>query len=133
MPRGQPDRYVRMRVFRCSYLDRAGVDVTAGAGFAGTLRAQPVDTTALRDLSEYLWRFTLYNNADHAVIASEPSGAGLAHALTLASLERAASCDRIVVREWKHTADATTGALELTMTAVREFRARRDGVTIIGC
>src|SRR5262245_35080255 len=25
VPRGQPDRYVRMRVYRCAYIDRTGV------------------------------------------------------------------------------------------------------------
>ena len=41
---------MRQRVFRCAYLDRAGVDVAAGAGFAGVLNARPVDAVALRDL-----------------------------------------------------------------------------------
>ena len=127
VPRGQPDRYVRLRVFRCAYVDRG----------AGVLNAQPLDADALRDFSEYVWRFTLYNNADNAVLASEPrTTSGLAHTLTLASLERAASaaaCDRIAVREWTHTADAVTGALTLTTTVVREFLTRRDGATIVGC
>jgi hypothetical protein len=137
VPRGQPDRYVRMRVFRCAYLDRAGVDTAAGTGgFAGTLNARPLDAAALRELGEYLWRFTPYNNADHAVVASEPGVAGLAHVLTIASLERAASaasCDRVVVRAWTHAADATTGALQLTSAVLREFLARRDGSAIVGC
>jgi hypothetical protein len=127
VPRGQPDRYVRMRVFRCAYVDRS----------AGLLNARPIDADALRDFSEYLWRFTLYNNADNAVLASEPRvTSGLAHVLTLASLERAASaaaCDRIVVREWTHSADTMTGAFELTTTVVREFLTRRDGAAIVGC
>ena len=136
VPRGQPDRYVRMRVFRCSYVDRAGVDSAASSGSAGTLNARPLDAAALRDLSEYLWRFTLYNNADHAVLASDASAIGLAHVLTLATLERSttmATCDRVVVREWTHTADAVTGVLQLATTAVREFLARRDGAVIVGC
>jgi hypothetical protein len=135
VPRGQPDRYVRMRVFRCAYLDRNGVDLGAGAGFAGALEARPLAAAALRELSEYLWRFTLYNNVDHAVLASDPAASGLAHTLTIASLERAASggCDKVTVREWRHTADALTGALELTDSVVREFGVRRDNGSIVGC
>lgn len=137
VPSGQPDRYVRMRVFRCSYLDRTGVDTMVTAGFAGMLNARPLDAAALRELSEYLWRFTTYNNADHAVLASEPSSAaGLAHVLTIASLERAvygAGCDRVTLREWTHAADPNTGLLELTTVAVREFHVARTGDWIDAC
>lgn len=136
MPRGEPNRFVRMRVFRCSYLDRAGVDVTAGAGFAGVLGARPLDATALRELSEYLWFFTPYNNVDHAVLSSEARpDTGLAHALTIASLERAATgaCDRIRVRDWMHAANPATGVLELVMSAERDFGVRREGTDFVGC
>jgi hypothetical protein len=123
VPRGQPDRYVRMRVFRCAYLER------------NVLNARPLDAAALREVSEYLWRFTLYNNVDHAVLASESAASSLAHALTIASLERgpSGSCDRVVVREWRHTADVGTGALELTTTVVLEFLVRRDNGSVVGC
>jgi hypothetical protein len=136
VPRGQPDRYVRMRVLRCSYLDRNGVDAMSGDGFAGALSVRPLDAAALRDLSEYLWSFTSYNNAGHAVLASEPRAAsGIAHALTIASLERAASgsCDRVTLRDWTHTADPVTGALQLATVVVREFRVTRTGESITAC
>ena len=70
-------------------LDRTGVELSSADGYAGTFNAQPLDAAALRTLSEYLWHFTAYNNAGHAVVASESRGAGLTHALTIASLERA--------------------------------------------
>jgi len=137
VPRGQPDRYVRMRVYRCSYVDRAGVDTTAAAGFAGVLNVRPLDAAVLRELNEYLWRFTSFNNADHAVIASEARPAmGLAHALTIASLERAAAgadCDRITLHDSVLAADSATGELQRTAAFVREFRTRRDGGVLLGC
>jgi hypothetical protein len=137
VPRGQPDHYVRMRVYRCSFVDRTGVDTTAAAGFAGVLNVRPLDAAALGELNEYLWRFTLFNNADHAVIASEPRPAvGLAHALTIASLERAAAgatCDRITLHDSILAADSATGELQRTSAFVREFRARRDGSLLVGC
>jgi len=137
VPRGQPDRYVRVRVYRCSYLDRTGVDPTATAGFAGVLNVRPLNAAALRELNEYLWRFTLLNNADHAVIASEARpAAGLAHALTIASLERAdagANCDRITLHDSILAADSATGELQRTAVFVRELRTRREGSLIVGC
>ena len=135
VPHGDPERYERMRVFRCAYLDRAGVDLDSATDVAGTLNARPLDAAALGDLAEYLWEFSEYNNVDHAVIASaaRPVPTGLAHTLALASLERGTSCDRVVVREWTYTADPTTGELHSTVSEVREFSVRRDGGTVVGC
>jgi hypothetical protein len=137
VPRGQPDHYVRMRVYRCSYLDRTGVDATAAAGFAGVLHVRPLDAAVLRDLDEYLWRFTVFNNAEHAVIASEPRPAGgLAHTLKIASLERAAAgadCDRITLHDSILAADPNTGELQRTAAVVREFHTRREGSLLVGC
>jgi hypothetical protein len=136
VPRGLTDRYVRMRVFRCAYLDRTGVDSTSAAGFGGMLNAGPIDATALRELSEYLWRFTPYNNAGHAVLASEPrNGTELGHALTIASLERGAdgSCDRVVLHDSLLTVDLFTGALHRGTAFVREFGVRQQGGLLIGC
>ena len=137
VPRGEPERYVRMRAFRCSYLDRSGVDLNAPADFAGTLNHQPLDAASLRDLSEYLWRFTHYNNADHAVLTSVPRTVttGLAHVITLATLERGAAalgCDRITVREWLHTA-SEAGELRRTEATLRQFAVRQEGAAIRGC
>ncbi|HUQ53735.1 MAG TPA: hypothetical protein VM692_16015 [Gammaproteobacteria bacterium] len=133
VPRGTTDRYVRQRVFRCAYLDRAAVDLAAGAGNAGMLNARPLDAAALRDLAEYLWLFTSYNNAGNAVLATESVLPGPAHVLTLASLERGASCDRVTVREWAHSADAATGALQLSNSVVREFGVRETGGALAAC
>lgn len=137
VPRGEPARYVRMRVYRCAYLDRAGVDLAAPAPFAGTLNLRPLDATALRESSEYLWLFTAYNNAGHAVVASESrTGPPLAHAITIASLEAAgvgSTCDRVRLTEWTHALDGVSGALTLTTTAVREFGVRHEAGAVVRC
>lgn len=135
VPRGQPQRYVRMRVYRCGYLDRSGVDLAAPVGFAGSFNRRPLDADALRDLSEYLWLFTTYNNAGHAAIASETrSGAALTHAITIASLAAVAGgCDRVMLTNWIHSVDAATGALVHAVTPVREFRVRREAGAIVSC
>jgi hypothetical protein len=135
VPQGDPQHYERIRVFRCSYLDRSGVDLDGSDGFAGTFNHRPLDAASLRDLAEYLWRFSEYNNTDHSVVASagQTTTSGLAHTLTLASLERGTSCDRVVLTDWTHTVDAATGALGSTSTELREFSVRRDGDTVQGC
>jgi hypothetical protein len=135
VPRGQPQRYVRMRVYRCAYLDRTGVDLATADGFAGTFNRRPLDAAALRALSEYLWLFTPYNNAGHAAIVSAARpGATLTHAITIASLTTVpGGCDRVTLTEWAHTVDAASGALALSVTPVREFGVRRDAGAIAGC
>jgi hypothetical protein len=134
-PRGDPQRYERMRVFRCVYLDRSGVDLDTTHTFAGTLNAQPIDAAALGGLAEYLWEFSEYDNVNHAVVSSAARAAttGLAHTLTLASLERGATCDRVVLREWTHNVDPTTGELGSNVAMLREFSVHRVGDTIVGC
>jgi hypothetical protein len=133
----EPERLVRMRVYRCAYLDRSGVDLGSTAEAAGTLNARPVDAVALRELGEYLWRFTTYNNVDHAVLGSEANGTTtIEHVLTLASLARdagAGGCDRVTLHEWLHTADAATGMLGHDDVALRTFDVRRDAGVVSGC
>jgi hypothetical protein len=135
-PRGLPDQYVRQRVFRCAYLDRTGVDLTAADGFAGVLNVRPLDVAVVRDLVEYLWRFTSYNNAGHAVIASDMLAPDLAHSLTLASLERAVggtTCDRVTVHDLRHGVDADTGVMVRDIGVVREFGVRLESGALVGC
>ena len=62
--------FLRHRVLRCSWLDRSGTDLDVDSGAAGVLKPAPVSVEALRDLAEYLWQFTAFNNADHVVLAS---------------------------------------------------------------
>jgi hypothetical protein len=135
LPHGDPQRYERMRVFRCAYLDRAGVDLDTTGAFAGMLNVQPLDTAALGGLAEYLWEFSEYDNVNHAVVSSAARTVttGLAHTLTLASLERGTTCDRVSLNEWTTTADAATGELRSTVTALREFSVHRVGDTVVGC
>lgn len=132
---GDPQRYERMRVFRCGYLDRSGVDLDTTGDFAGTLNVQPLDAAALGGLAEYLWEFSEYDNVNHAVVSSEarPVTIGLAHTLTLASLERGATCDRVVLREWTYTADPVTGRMSSNIAPVREFSVHRVGDAVVGC
>jgi hypothetical protein len=136
VPRGDPSRYVRMRVLRCAYLDRTGVELALEEGYAGSLNERPLDAAALKSLSEYLWLFTTYNNSGHVVVASEPGAGALAHTVTIATLERhanGATCDRVVLRDWTHAANEATGLLTLAVTPQREFGVRQDAGTLVGC
>jgi hypothetical protein len=135
---GDPTFYVRARVFKCAYLDRAAANLRAAAGPAGTLNRRPLTATELRDLSEYLWKFTKYNNVGYAVLESSGSSTSttLSHTLHIGVLARggiSGSCDRVDVIAWRHTLDTTTGTLQLEVTTLWSFGAREQASAVSLC
>jgi hypothetical protein len=128
---GDPTFYVRARVFKCAYLDRASVNLRAAAGPAGTLNRRPATAADLREMSEYLWQFTQYNNVGYAVLQSsgESTTGTLTHTLHMGVLVRgaaASSCDRVDVIAWRHTLDTMTGSLQVESTTLWSFGARES-------
>lgn len=134
---GVPVVTTRARVFRCAYLDRSAVDLADVQGAAGLLNMRPIDAAALRNLSEYLWHFSPYNNADHAVLLSRGASlaTGLEHELVQARLERSggSGCDRITVAAWRHRVAFDSGALVREWVPLWEFGARREVSGVATC
>jgi len=134
---GDPTFYVRARVFKCAYLDRSNANLRDAAGPAGTLNSRPLTAAELRDLTEYLWQFTQYNNVGYAVLKSSgsASGASLTHKLHIGSLARGAlssSCDRVDVIVWEHKLDTASGEMELDVETLWSFGAHEaDGVVTL--
>ena len=130
---GNPQLYLRQRVYLCSYLDRSNAAAGVTTGAAGTLNLRPLARSDLQLLSEYLWRFTLWNNFGSAVLASEPdpNDANNTHALVVASLVingNAPGCDRVDVVAWRHRLTASNGALQRTIAPLWSFNVRQ-GIT----
>lgn len=129
----QPSGVTRSRVYRCAYLDRGGVNLSdADATHAGQFNFRPITTTSIRQLAEYLWRFTQFNNYGSAVLksATSTSAGELQQDLTIASLTlqgAAGGCDRIDIYSWTHTVDADSGELTLTASRLWNFASRRIG------
>jgi len=128
---GEPQFYVRTRVFKCAYLDRSSANLRVGHGPAGQLNQRPISAQELRNLSEYLWLFTTFNNYGHIVLKS--SGAtldsGLSHTLIIGTLVRnglSTVCDRIDVMGWRHNVD-NNGQLQLDVQTLWSFGARESG------
>lgn len=131
VPRSDPTALLRQRVFRCSYLDRSATDLASESGPAGMLKPRPLTASELRDLAEYLWRFTPFNNADYVVEASvgTASGTALTHRIEMWRLQPAAiagDCDVVQAVNWIHTLDTTSGALSRSVERLGSFRARRS-------
>jgi hypothetical protein len=127
---GEPQFYMRDRVYRCAYLDRDSVDLRLEKGDAGFFNERPMTADELKQLSEYLWQFTPYNNFGHAVLKSVGASTSteMTHTLYIANLTHAgisATCDRIDVIAWRHHLDSTTGELQLEIQALWSFGARQ--------
>jgi hypothetical protein len=128
VPRADVTAMIRHRVFRCDYLDRAGSDLHADSGTAGTLNQRPLTAGKLEALAEYLWQFTLFNNADYVVESSTTvaSDSTVVQTIRMGKLVRGAAggCDTVQLLDWTHTMDAASGALTRALQNVRTFRAK---------
>lgn len=135
---GTPVLLLRQRVYLCSYLDRSNTSVEVGSGPAGMLNVRPETAADLRLLSEYLWRFTAWNNFGSSVLTSveDPGAAELGHTLVIATLVRDAissGCDRIDVLRWRHSLDAASGALQRSLATLWSFSAHQTGMLAVDC
>jgi hypothetical protein len=131
VPRADVTAMLRHRVFRCDYLDRANTDLRADSGAAGSMNQRPLTADELESLTEYLWQFTLFNNADFAVVSSSTTASGnaLVQTIRMGQLVRgvAGSCDSVQIVDWTHTMNTTDGAITRTLGNVRTFRAKSVG------
>jgi hypothetical protein len=129
-----PPAMVVTRIFRCEALDRTG---RAVEGYAGRLnRAQPT-AADLEFVAEYLWQFSVYNNALHAVVSSEGSmrDGDLVHVITRVEVVAGggSGCDRIELWNWEYQLDGPSGDLYAEQVFVRAFDARREGGIVSLC
>ncbi len=137
VPRADVAAMVRHRVFRCDYLDRSGSDLRADSGAAGSMNQRPLTAAELEALAEYLWQFTLFNNADYAVESSTSSGDGavITHTIRMGQLVRGANgaCDTVQLVEWTHTMNATDGTLTRAVGNGRSYKVKISSGTAESC
>jgi len=128
VPRADVTAMIRHRVFRCDYLDRAGSDLRADSGSAGSMNQRPLTADELKALAEYLWQFTTYNNSDYAVVSStsSSSGSSISETIRVGQLVRGTSggCDTVQLTDWTHTMSTTDGTLTRTVSDVRSFKVK---------
>ena len=118
------------RVFKCSTIDREGVDANGMDGYAGILNIRPLTAGMLQEVVEYLWQFTFFGTSRPKVLdsyASERPDA-FEHTLLLAFVfnQGSGQCDRIEVFEWIHSAAKESGELRRTFDFLFALEAVRD-------
>jgi hypothetical protein len=131
VPRADVTAMLRHRVFRCDYLDRGNTDLRTDSGAAGSMNQRPLTADELESLAEYLWQFTMFNNADFAVMSSSTttSGNALVQTIRMGQLVRgvAGSCDTVQIVDWTHTMSTSDGAITRSLGNVRTFRSKSVG------
>lgn len=137
-PRAAGDATQQMRVYRCAFLDRNGADIARLTGAAGHINKRPLNETDVRWTLEYLWRFSLYNNAGSVVLKSAAAAgdSNPAHELILAALDRTAGaggCDRVRVFTWSLHTDMASGGLTSEQHLLWTFDAADDAGTARLC
>jgi hypothetical protein len=137
VPRADSTAMLRHRVFRCDYLDRSSTDLRADAGAAGSMNQRPLTAAELKSLTEYLWQFTIFNNAGFAVQSSSTadSGGTLVQTIRMGELMRGASgsCDTVQLVDWTHTMNATDGTLTRSVAQVRSFQVKNELSGVATC
>jgi len=137
VPRSDVTAMIRHRVFRCDYVDRSGTDLHSDAGAAGNMNQRPLTAGELQKLAEYLWQFTMFNNADYAVESSTTAtnSNGVVHTIRMGQLIRGAAgtCDTVQISDWTHTMNAGDGALNRALTAVRTFKVKSSLSGVESC
>ncbi len=128
VPRADASAMLRHRVFKCDYLDRTGSDLRADTGSAGAMNQRPLTADELESLAEYLWQFTMFNNADFVVESSSGAASGnqLVHTIRMGQLVRGVNgaCDTVQIVDWAHTMDAVNGGLTRSLSNVRTFKSK---------
>ena len=95
------------RVFKCSHVNRNGVDRNLRSGFGGQLNSRPLSAGTVRDFTEYMWQFTFFAASSRKVLESitVENDDSFEHTLRLALVYQQGSgrCDRVDVVDMANT------------------------------
>lgn len=116
------------RVFKCSAVNRDGVDRNLRDGYAGLLNARPLSTATVKEFAEYLWQFTFFASKERKVLQSftRETSDRIEHTLLLglAHSQGFDRCDRIEVIDWVWSVDKATGEVSKSYNPLYEMEAK---------
>ncbi len=101
---GEPITIYRSRIFKLSVIDRAGVVLNCVDCYWGKIGEDWLSINGVKELVEYIWYYTIDNNAGTVVLESygAADGVGYLHTMIVGRLTRiAGACD--VIRLYRQT------------------------------
>ena len=132
-----PDLTHYSRVFKSDALDRSGYDRNNPGNYQGTIALQAPTAEQVKQVIEYLWKFTISNNTGNAVTESYMTGTDseFIHTMTEAHLTMGAngSCDTIKLFETQTTVQKTNGIMWSNEHQTRELSSRYEGGEYLLC
>ncbi len=115
------------RVFKCSYVNRDGVDRNLRNGYAGRLDVRPLSGQEIRTFAEYMWQFTFFWPAKKTVLESFATERqdDYQHTLRLAFVTNQGfeQCDLVEVVDWLFTVDKGDGQVTKEFRLLYQFNA----------
>lgn len=125
---GEPTSPGFARIFKCSYVDRDGVDRNLFDGYTGTLNVRPLSVDAIRTYAEYMWQFTFFWPATKTVLEtySAEQVHAYRHTLVLAFLTNQGTdkCDLIEVVDWTFSVNKTDGTITKEFKLLHKLEAQ---------
>jgi len=116
------------RVFKCSAVNRDGVDRNLRNSYAGTLNSRPLTTRVVREFTEYMWQFAYFEISRRKVLRSFSTERidAFEHTLLIAFTinQGHGQCDRIEVVEWIFSAERSSGAITRSFHFLFAIEAR---------
>ncbi len=115
------------RVFKCSYVNREGVDRNIRNGYAGSLNLRPLSEDVIRTYTEYMWQFTFFWPKKKKVLEtfSTETDSAFQHTLLLAfaTKQGTGQCDLIAVVDWVFSVDRDNGQITKDFKPLYEMKA----------
>lgn len=119
------------RVFKCSYINRDGVDRQSRDGYAGMLTVRSAKSETLENMVQYLWQFTFFWPEKAVVLAtfSTEHAETLEHTLQLATrtVQGTDRCDRIDVVDWTFEMNRADATIQKRFEMRHRFEAQSVG------
>lgn len=116
------------RIFKCSYINRDGVDRNLRDGYAGTLNVEPLTEQSVSTFSEYLWQYTFFWPTRKKVLEtfSFSQEGILQHTLVLALLTNRGTdaCDLIEIVDWVFSVNRSNGEATKTFNYLYQLEAQ---------
>lgn len=118
------------RVFKCTFVNRDGVNRHSRNGDAGTLNTAALSIATIQYFTEYMWQFTFFWPATKTVLETFSAETAVAyqHTLLLAFLTNRGtdSCDLVEVVNWTFSVDKISGRMIKNFMPVYDLEARLD-------